>query len=266
MIPPIAEIGLVRESIEISPNLWDISIEAPRLASVTRAGQFAHVRVSAGFDPFLRRPLSIGPIAGDVLRLIFHIRGEGTRLLAAKRSGDTIDLIGPLGHPINVPKGHNPIIFLTGGIGVVPLQILDDQMPKERERVFILGVRSAFTIPLSLSEAMQRNILWASDDGSLGYHGNTVQLLKNVVDGLSADKKPLVIACGPAGMLRGMKKFCIERNIPSLVSLEVPMGCGVGACQSCAVPRSDGKGYYLVCKDGPVFDCLDILLETASLP
>ncbi len=31
------------------------------------------------------------------------------------------------------------------------------------------------------------------------------------------------------------------------------MGCGFGACMSCAVEKSNGKGYFHVCKDGPVF-------------
>ncbi len=266
MIHPIAEIGRVQESREISPLLWDIEVIAPLIASVTRAGQFAHVRVSEGFNPFLRRPLSIGPIVGDVLRLIFHVRGEGTRLLAAKKPGDPIDLIGPLGHPIQVPDGNHPLIFLTGGIGVVPLLLFDDQLPHERERIFILGVRSQSTIPVSLAEAETRHVRWSSDDGSIGFHGNTVQLLERTVEDLGKEGVPLVIACGPGPMLRGMKKFCSEHDIPALVSLEVPMGCGVGACQSCAVPRSDGKGYFLVCKEGPIFDSRTVVLDTGELP
>jgi len=266
MIPPIAEIGRVKRAEEISPGLWDMAIAAPRISTVTQAGQFAHVRVSEDFNPFLRRPLSIGPISGDDLRLIFHVRGEGTRLLAAKRPGDAVDLIGPLGHKIDVPAANNPLIFLTGGIGVVPLLTLDTQLPTSRKRIFILGVRSTRTIPVTLEEAVERKILWASDDGSLGFHGNTVQLLQKVIDELDPNAKPLVIACGPGPMLKGMKQFCEKRSIPALVSLEVPMGCGVGACQSCAVPKSDGSGYYLVCKDGPVFDAKDVSLEPGVLP
>lgn len=261
---PLAEIGFVESAREISPHLWDLTINAPRIASATRAGQFVHVRVSEGFAPFLRRPLSVGPISEDTLRLIFHVRGEGTRLLAAKKPGDPVDLIGPLGHPIEIDSNFDFLIFLTGGIGVVPLLTLDYQLPAEINRTFILGVRSQSTIPVSLDEASSRNILWASDDGSLGFHGNTVDLLKKEFGALSATTNPIVITCGPLPMLIGAKKFCLEKDIPLLVSLEVSMGCGVGACQSCAVPRSDGKGYYLVCKDGPVFDSREVLLDSGA--
>lgn len=261
MIAPIAEVGRVTASREISAGLWDLVITAPQIASVSRAGQFAHVRASDGFNPFLRRPLSIGPVTDTELRLIFHVRGEGTRLLAAKGIGDPVDLIGPLGHPIEIPADASPLIFVTGGIGVVPLLTLDYQLPFRRDRMFILGVRSVEHIPVSLSEAASRSIRWASDDGSLGFYGNAVQLLGQLVGELNDGVKPLVIACGPGPMLKGTKKFCLDSGIPALVSLEVTMGCGVGACQSCAVPRSDGKGYLLVCKDGPVFDCRDVVLE-----
>jgi len=238
---PVAEIGIVRSSRCVSPDLWDIEVESPRIASLTRAGQFVHVRVSDSFNPLLRRPLSVGPICGSALRLIFHVRGEGTRLLAAKRPGDPVDMIGPLGCGFPKFEPAELLVLLTGGIGVVPLLLLSDQLPPEQERRFILGVRSVSHVPVALQEASERGILWSSDDGSLGFRGNAVQLLEKLLD--EAGSRPIrVIGCGPARMLSGMKALCASRNVPALASLETPMGCGVGACQSCAVPRSDGEG------------------------
>jgi dihydroorotate dehydrogenase electron transfer subunit len=262
---PIAEIGIVESVKMISTDLWDVSVLSPKIAAKTRAGQFVHVRVSDGFNPFLRRPLSVGPVQGDTLRLIFNVRGEGTRLLAVKQPGDKLDLIGPLGGKFIIPEDDSILIFLTGGIGVVPLLLLDDQLPTERERIFILGVRSINTIPVLIEEASRRNIRWASDDGTLGYKGNSVALLKEILDRLKG-RPATVFACGPGVMLSAMKKLTVERGIPAFASLEVPMGCGVGACQSCAVPKADGSGYLLVCKDGPVFDCRSVILEPEVLP
>jgi dihydroorotate dehydrogenase electron transfer subunit len=37
------------------------------------------------------------------------------------------------------------------------------------------------------------------------------------------------------------------------VSVEEHMGCGVGTCQGCVVPRANG-GWARACTDGPVFD------------
>jgi dihydroorotate dehydrogenase electron transfer subunit len=262
MNQPLAEIGTVESVDLISPDLWDLAVRSPLIAQSTLAGQFVHVRVGDGFNPFLRRPLSVGPIAGDVLRLIFHVRGEGTRLLSAKKPGDPLDMIGPLGKPFEDLKRFDHCIFVTGGIGIVPLLLLDDQLPAEQRRSFILGSRSLNILPIRKSELNSRRILLATDDGSEGYHGNAVQLLNSLLLKEKADLAgTVVLACGPLKMLQGVKQTCLNLGIEGRVSLEVSMGCGLGACQSCAVPLANGAGYRMVCRDGPVFDCKEISLE-----
>lgn len=243
----------------IAPDLWDMVVESPRIAAVSRAGHFVHARVADGYLPFLRRPLSIGPVGNGRLRLIFQIRGEGTRLLARRQAGETIDLIGPLGSTFPDPMpGEHPIL-LGGGIGAVPLMLLDDQIPTELRRTFLVGARSRSILSITEAEASTRNVRWATDDGTLGFHGNSVALLEQVISHVAGT--PVVYSCGPGPMLRAMKRLCTERGVKAYASLEVPMGCGVGACQSCAVKKSDGSGYLLVCKDGPVFDARDVVLE-----
>ncbi|MBM3327977.1 MAG: dihydroorotate dehydrogenase electron transfer subunit [Calditrichaeota bacterium] len=262
---PIAEIGIVRHAFEVSANLWDLTVEAPQIAPVTRAGQFVHVRVTDNHHPFLRRPLSVGPVAGKSLRLIFNIRGEGTRLLAAKRPGDALDLIGPLGTGFAQPNPARTSLLVGGGIGVVPLQLLDDQLPANAPRRFLLGMRSQSTSPLTLEEIEDRRIDVASDDGSLGFKGNVAALLEQVLGGTDTASLD-IYTCGPGAMLSAVKRISLGAGIPAFASLEVPMGCGLGACQSCAVPRADGEGYYLVCHDGPVFDARSVILEPEVLP
>ncbi|MFC2150655.1 dihydroorotate dehydrogenase electron transfer subunit [Calditrichota bacterium] len=265
MSSPIAEIGRVISNTEITTDTWDMSVEAPRIAELTSAGQFVHVRVGDAFDPFLRRPLSVGPIKDGIMRLIYTTRGRGTKILADKRPGIKLDMIGPLGKTFpKLPDGIHPI-FVSGGIGVVPLLLLDYQMADRLERTFLLGVRSNLYMPLSLDEVMARRIKIASDDGSLGFHGNVVQLLSNQVD-KSEKSKMVIYACGPGPMMKALKDYCYAMDLKLYVSLEVSMGCGLGACQSCAVPKSDGSGYFLVCKDGPVFPADEIDLAPEMLP
>jgi dihydroorotate dehydrogenase electron transfer subunit len=257
---PIAEIGRLIAGREISLDQWDMIVEAPKIAKQTQAGQFVHVRVGDGFNPFLRRPLSIGPVDGDQIRLIFTVRGEGTRLLTRKHVGDPVDLIGPLGRPFILPAADELPVFVTGGIGIVPLLALDSKLPKAQNRLFLFGVRSRNAMPVTNEELAARRIQISSDDGSIGHHGNVISLLEKVLPEDSNAKKAFY-ACGPEPMLIGLKRFCVENNYRCYISMEVPMGCGLGACQSCAVPRADGNGYLLVCKDGPVFDCRDVLLK-----
>ena len=95
-----------------------------------------------------------------------------------------------------------------------------------------------------------------TDDGSYGEKGFAIDYLKR-------DEKPdVIMACGPLPMLRAVKKYAMEENIPCQVSLEERMGCGIGACLGCAVKTSESTQeapqYKHVCKDGPVFNCTEV--------
>jgi len=46
------------------------------------------------------------------------------------------------------------------------------------------------------------------------------------------------------------------------ISLEMRMGCGLGACYSCTVKTK--RGLRQVCKDGPVFELGDIIWDELS--
>lgn len=262
---PVAEIGEVIAVREVSPNNFDMIVSAPKIAAAARAGQFVHVRSADGFQPFLRRPLSVGPCNNGNLRLIFTVRGMGTRLLSVKPAGAPIDLIGPLGHPFNIPGTADVILLVGGGIGIVPLLLLDDQLPPDLERVFLAGFRSKTVLTVSDEEFERRRILVATDDGTVGFNGNVVQMLEQRIQKINGSSVCL-FGCGPGPMMSAVKQFCMDRSISAEVSLEVPMGCGVGACQACAVPRADGSGYLLVCRDGPVFDIMDVDLNPDEIP
>ncbi len=143
---------------------------------------------------------------------------------------------------------------------MVPLLTLADSLSDTQGAIFLLGVRSRETLPLTETEIQQRGIQVASEDGGMGFHGLVTDLFKSIIERKS--RRPIkVYACGPEAMTTAVKAICIERVIPAEVSLEVPMGCGIGVCQSCAVPKEDGSGYLLVCQDGPVFDIRAVDLE-----
>ncbi len=257
---PVAEKGMIEQVRKISNGIWDVTVFSPEIARSSRAGQFVHVRVTDGFNPFLRRPLSVGPCRGDYLSLIFNVKGVGTSLLAEKHPGDRIDLIGPLGNPFTFPEDDQHPVLVAGGIGVVPLLLLDTQLPGSVARDFLLGVRSTDCLTVDDVEIRRRKINLASDDGSIGYNGTVIDLLERLLIKLK-QRNVVIYGCGPGTMMLALKDVCTARSITAYVSLEVPMGCGVGACQSCAVPKADGDGYYLVCRDGPAFDASEVDLS-----
>ena len=64
-------------------------------------------------------------------------------------------------------------------------------------------------------------------------------------------------------MMRRCAEIAAERRVPCLVSLENNMACGFGVCLGCAAPSAQG-GFRLVCRDGPVFDALEVAWEDLS--
>jgi dihydroorotate dehydrogenase electron transfer subunit len=75
-------------------------------------------------------------------------------------------------------------------------------------------------------------------------------------------KSHYIYSCGPVEMLRELAKFIRSKKVVCQVSLEARMGCGFGACWGCVVKTNDPmKPYQRVCKEGPVFNLKDIVLE-----
>jgi len=105
-----------------------------------------------------------------------------------------------------------------------------------------------------------KNIKVSTDDGSLGFKGNVVELLAQNADIFNL-KKVKVFACGPNAMLSTLKEFCLQHNLECEASTECVMACGFGICQGCPIESSNNQDkYLLVCKDGPVFNIRDIII------
>jgi NAD(P)H-flavin reductase len=98
-----------------------------------------------------------------------------------------------------------------------------------------------------------------TDDGSVGRQALVTELLAAELD---ADRDATVYACGPPGMLEGVRALCVDHGVVAKLALESGMACGYGACFGCVVPTREG--YLRLCVDGPVLDAA--LLESAVFP
>jgi dihydroorotate dehydrogenase electron transfer subunit len=126
---------------------------------------------------------------------------------------------------------------------------------------------------LNVEEFKKYNVpaVITTDDGSIGMKGYVTQALRRFLEErqvqfgkLSAST--VVYCCGPTPMMKATARVAAEFEVPCQVSLEQPMACGMGTCQSCVIryrPRNAAAGtdwkYKLTCTDGPVFDSRDIL-------
>jgi len=105
-----------------------------------------------------------------------------------------------------------------------------------------------------------KNVHECTDDGSVAFKGNVVQLLEKYFDKIDL-KTTKVFGCGPNAMLRSLKDFCLKNNLNCEVSTECAMACGFGICQGCPIESThQSDTYLLVCKDGPVFNIKDVVI------
>ncbi len=236
---------------EIAATTFDLTVEAGEMAAKAAPGQFVHVMVPG---KTLRRPISICDVNAEEknLRLVFQVRGEGTRWMAGVREGETLDLLGPLGHGFSLGDTSRRVVFVGGGIGVPPLLAAARRFGANAE--VILGFRSASAAILQRDfEQAGCRVSLLTDDGSLGEKGFVTARLEQA---LAEDDVQEVFACGPTAMLKRVAALAAKAETACQVSLEERMGCGVGACLVCAckTKRADAMGGYShVCKDGPVF-------------
>lgn len=244
----------VKEIFEVKPRIHKIILNQPEAAKIAEPGQFINIRVSETHYPLLRRPFSICDAEGETITLLFNLLGEGTRMLAHLKPGDSVNIMGPLGKGFKPVKGIKNQIFIAGGMGAAPFPLLA-RRTEGKISTFIGGKSSREIIELDLPN---REI--ATEDGSAGFKGNVIELLEEKISG-KPPEDVMIYGCGPTGMLRALKTFCEKHNFVCQVSTECAMACGFGICQGCpTVSATEPGGYKLVCKDGPVFDIKEIVL------
>ncbi|MPN63150.1 Dihydroorotate dehydrogenase B (NAD(+)), electron transfer subunit [bioreactor metagenome] len=64
-------------------------------------------------------------------------------------------------------------------------------------------------------------------------------------------------------MLKAVCDLSEKYKVPCYFSLEERMGCGVGACLTCAckISSQEGSNYMRVCRDGPVFRSDEVVFD-----
>ena len=135
----IQENGTVRENQALSHNIFALTIDAPRICALAQPGQFVHI--TCGDANLLRRPISICQAHDGILKIVFVVKGDGTKWLSQRRAGDVLDIVGPAGHGFDMTRLGEKPVFIGGGIGVPPM--LGCALHGGRDNVAVLGFRSA---------------------------------------------------------------------------------------------------------------------------
>lgn len=232
----------------IAENTFLLELRSENLASLVKPGQFFNIKVTENDFPLLRRPFSISNVEGDSLFFMYKVVGIGTEIMANKKPGESLNLLGPLGNSFSWSGEYQHLFIVGGGIGIAPFPFLIKQINNNFSYSCLFGVRN-------INESHDyglHNIKYSSDDGTIGFHGNVVELLDQEVN--TINKKSKIFACGPNPMLRAIKKYAKEHQIQCEVSLESAMACGFGICQGCPIESNNENSYKLICKHGPIFN------------
>ena len=256
-----------------------LRLQAPGCAASARAGQFAHLTC----DPLLamRRPLSImrvDPQQGWV-DFLYKAVGRGTRLLAQRKAGESISLLGPIGRPFTPDPARPRALLLGGGVGMppmiflaehlkqasghTPLVLLGSEVPfpftTQPSRILVPGIPDGVIGAMPLLEDWGIPSRLASLQGYAGCHeGYITDLARHWLDALNDTQRREVeiFSCGPHPMLQAVADLAKDYGLPCQVSLEEYMACAVGGCAGCVVrvETETGPAMKRVCVDGPVFD------------
>ena len=256
-----------------------LKVRAPECAYHARPGSFAHIQCAPSLP--LRRPISIMRTSAEEgwVEFLYKAVGEGTRLLAQRKTGELLDQLGPIGRPFELHQARPRPLLIGGGVGMPPMIFLAQELARDNlyKPLVILGSEVPFPfrprpsrlllpdMPEGVIASMPLLDDWgipnrlASLAGFPGCHqGYVTDLARHWLQSL--DRQSLseveIFACGPHPMLYAVASLAREFDLPCQVSLEEFMACAVGGCAGCVVPVETAAGQAMkrVCVDGPVFD------------
>ena len=211
------------------------------------SGQFVNIRVEG---QFLRRPISVCNIADGILTIIYKVVGVGTEAMSHLPIGAQLDVLTILGNGYDLTKAGDAPLLVGGGVGVPPMYMLARQLREEGKRVcVVLGFNTKEEVFYEEEfRALGCEVIVTTVDGSCGVKG----FVTNAFDG----QQSFYYTCGPLPMIKAVMRALGKQGE---VSMEERMGCGFGACMGCTIQTT--KGPKRVCKEGPVFDANELMIE-----
>lgn len=238
----------------VNSEYFKLSFKSSRLARNVKPGQFLHIQIQKGSDPFLRRPFSYYRVRGNQIEVLYEILGRGTQLLSQLKIGDKLRIMGPLGREFSKNIAAKKRILVGGGVGVPPLVFLAERYGCHR---FLIGTKSRKEVlPSSETKKFLGRVFYSTEDGSFGTKGLVTQLLeKCLAEGRASDY--FIQTCGPNRMMERVIEIAHHYGVKGEASWDEPMACGLGVCLGCMVKTH--HGWTPSCTEGPVFRFDEVL-------
>jgi sulfite reductase subunit B len=256
-LPALAEITRTEQLTKME-KLFEIRLKNGRELG-HQPGQFVEVSLfGIGEAPI---SVSSSPTKKGSFELAVRSVGNVTKALHQMNPGAPLGIRGPFGKgfPVEEIKGKD-ILFVAGGIGLVPLRSLINYVLDKRSdfgRVIVFFGAKTPAEQLFLDElakwrtSKEMEYLETVDRSEGSWKGN-VGVITTLFPKVTLDpKKTVAVIVGPPIMYRFAILEAQVKGIPDdqiIVSLERRMKCGVGKCGHCQI-----NDIY-VCQEGPVFN------------
>lgn len=250
---PVLVKAKVKENIPLGGTYHLLKFSHESQIPNSLPGQFFMLGLPGRLDPLLKRPFGYFRRDENTIEFLYRVRGKMTNIMGGLKEGDEMEILGPLGNRYPELRSRKTALIVAGGIGIVPVYPLIDLL-KERA-VVIYGGKSKADLLLAndLKEKSVKELILATDDGSMGTKGTVLDAIKGVLS--KGTGSYTLYSCGPMGMLRALSSLDVE----GYIALEENMACGIGVCLGCAVKTK--KGFQRVCKEGPVFNMKEVVFE-----
>ena len=234
------------DNIALTDNVYKMTLRGDTSAIIA-PGQFVNMKLDG---LFLRRPISVCNVEGDILTIIYKAVGKGTAQMAQMKAG-TLDVLTGLGNGYDLSLSGDHPVLLGGGVGVPPMYLLAKKLLAEGKKVsVILGFNTKSEVFYEKEFlALGADVTVTTVDGSYGLKGFVTDALNNM-------SYTYFYTCGPEPMLKAVYK---ASKSSGQMSFEKRMGCGFGACMGCSCKTI--TGYTRICKEGPVMKKEEILWE-----
>jgi dihydroorotate dehydrogenase electron transfer subunit len=262
-----------------------IRMEAPRCAARAEPGSFAHVTVDPAIP--MRRPLSImrADARAGWIELLYKVVGSGLHALAARKAGDTVSVLAPIGKGFTLHPDKPRVLLIGGGVGIPPMVFLSERLREDTRAnwkpLVLMGSEIPFPFRTRPSQILVPGIpagaiacmpmldewgipsrLATKSDFPGCFDGFVTQLGDAWLSSLGPAElaEVEIFSCGPTPMLKATAALARKHNVACQVSLEEFMACAVGGCAGCTVlvQTEDGPAMKRVCVDGPVFDAYKV--------
>jgi dihydroorotate dehydrogenase electron transfer subunit len=281
------ETARVLSQLAFDGQQFVLRLAAEKCAARAEPGSFVHLTCDASIP--MRRPLSImrADARGGWIEVLYKVVGPGLQALAARKAGEEVSVLGPIGQPFTVHPARPRVLMLGGGVGIPPMVFLAERLRAQNQQggawkpLVLMGSEVPFPfrtrpsalivpgIPAGAIACMPLLEEWGIPCrlASLKeFPGCFAGFVTELADAWLASLRPAelseveVFSCGPTAMLKASANLARRYQVPCQVSLEEFMACAVGGCAGCAVEVRTPEGVAMkrVCVDGPVFDAYTV--------